>query len=76
MQASGMSEKAYFYPREGSTVFLSPDNVPTRAGHDMAALERPDMGKIGVGDDQAAGPQVGDDALHPQRVPQHRRVRH
>jgi hypothetical protein len=25
-----MSEKAYFYPREGSTVFLSPDNVPTR----------------------------------------------
>ena len=30
MQASGMSEKAYFYPREGSTVFLSPDNVPTR----------------------------------------------
>src|SRR5690349_18981164 len=30
MQASGMSEKAYFYPREGSTVFLSPNNVPTR----------------------------------------------
>src|SRR4051812_27003614 len=30
MQASGRSEKAYFYPREGSTVFLSPDNVLTR----------------------------------------------
>jgi hypothetical protein len=30
MQASGMSEKAYFYPREGSTVYLSPNNVPTR----------------------------------------------
>jgi hypothetical protein len=29
MQASGMSEKAYFYPREGSSVFLSPNNVPT-----------------------------------------------
>ena len=33
------------------------------------------MGKIGVGDGQAAGPQVGDDALHLHRVPQHRRVR-
>jgi len=30
MQASDMSEKAHFYPREGSTVFWSPNNVPTR----------------------------------------------
>jgi len=26
MQVSGISEKAYFYPREGSSVFLSPNN--------------------------------------------------
>jgi hypothetical protein len=48
MQASGMSEKAYFYPREGSTVFLSPDNVLTRLCGDqpVESISKPILSAI------------------------------
>jgi len=46
MQASGMSEKAYFYPREGSTVFLSPDNDTVGESFELNATAAQEAGTL------------------------------
>jgi hypothetical protein len=46
MQASGMSEKAYFYPREGSTVFLSPDNDTVGESFELNIIAAQETGTL------------------------------
>jgi hypothetical protein len=46
MQASGMSEKAYFYPREGSTVFLSPDNDTVGESFELNVIVAQEAGTL------------------------------